>query len=126
LSAPTEAVILFAHGARAPNWARALDALAAAVRARLPNRHVACAFLELQPPTLDVALEQARAAGCAHIDVLPVFWAGGGHVLDDLPPLLDAFHARHPQVAVTLLPVLSELPGLMDFIANAVARQARR
>ncbi|HEU0201278.1 MAG TPA: CbiX/SirB N-terminal domain-containing protein [Burkholderiaceae bacterium] len=124
-AAPDHAVILFAHGARDPRWARALEALAAAVRARLPQAHVELAFLELQPPTLDAALATAAQAGATTIDVMPVFWASGGHVTHDVPPLLDAFRTAHPHVQLTLRPVLSELPGMTEFIAAAVAGFAK-
>jgi sirohydrochlorin cobaltochelatase len=120
---PVHAVILFAHGARDARWARTLEDLAAAVHARLPRARVARAFLEFQSPTLATALAEAARAGCTRIDVLPVFWASGGHVTNDVPPLLDAFRAAHPEVRLAVLPVLSELPGMMEFIAERLAAQ---
>lgn len=125
MSDPKRAVILFAHGARDARWSQTLGALAQAVQQRLPEAYVATAFLEFQPPTLMATLDQALAAGCTQIDVLPVFWASGGHVAVDVPPLVDAFVRAHPQVAVTLLPVLSELPDMIDFIADAIERLGR-
>jgi sirohydrochlorin cobaltochelatase len=121
-TAPRRALILFAHGARDARWSHTLEALQQRVQARAPAAHVALAFLEFQPPTLETALADALARGCTQIDVVPVFWASGGHVANDVPPLLAAFRAAHPQVALTLLPVLSELPGLLDFVADAVTR----
>jgi sirohydrochlorin cobaltochelatase len=116
------AFVLFAHGARDAKWAQTLHLLRDALRARRPDAHVGLAFLEFQTPTLANALDAAAAAGCRRIDVAPVFWASGGHVTNDVPPLLDAFRRAHPQVEVALLPVLSELPGMMDFIAAAIDR----
>lgn len=118
------AFILFAHGARDAKWAQTLHALRDAVCARQPQSHVGLAFLEFRTPTLGDALAEAVAAGCRRIDVAPVFWASGGHVANDVPPLLDAFRRAHPQVQLALLPVLSELPGMMDFIASALDRLA--
>lgn len=125
MSDPKRAVILFAHGARDARWSQTLGALAHAVRQRLPEAYVATAFLEFQPPTLTATLDQALAAGCTQIDVLPVFWASGGHVAADVPPLLEVFRRAHPEVDLTLLPVLSELPGMIDFIADTAARLTR-
>lgn len=119
--ATSHAVILFAHGARDARWSATLGALMHRVQARLPQSHVAQAFLEFQPPTLESALAAALRARCTRIDVQPVFWASGGHVANDVPPLLAAFRSSQPQVALTLLPVLSELPGMLDFIADQVA-----
>jgi sirohydrochlorin cobaltochelatase len=116
------AVILFAHGARDARWSATLGELRQRVQARLPEAHVGTAFLEFQPPTLDAALSEALAAGARSIDVMPVFWANGGHMASDVPPLLADLRRRHPGLEVRLLPVLSELPGMLDFIADAVAQ----
>lgn len=125
MSDSDRAVILFAHGARDARWSHTLELLADAVRRRRPAAFVAVAYLEFQPPTLADILQQARAAGCSNIDVVPVFWASGGHVASDVAPLIEAFRAAHPQVSLTLLPVLSELPGMLDFIADSAVRLTR-
>jgi sirohydrochlorin cobaltochelatase len=117
-----ESVILFAHGARDARWSVSVDTLATAIRAHAPHASVRTAFLELQWPKLPEALEAAVSEGAERIHVVPVFWAGAGHIENDLPPLLAAFAARHPEVSVRTLPVLSELPGMLDFIASAVAQ----
>jgi sirohydrochlorin cobaltochelatase len=124
MSDPGQAVILFAHGARDARWSQTLGTLARSVAQRMPDAFVATAFLEFQPPTLAETLERAVAAGCRRIAVLPVFWASGGHVASDVPPLLAAFRRAQPQVELTLLPVLSELPGMLEFIADSAARLA--
>lgn len=80
------------------------------------------AFLEFQPPTLSSALNEAIESGCVSLDIVPVFWASGGHVADDLPPMLAEFQREHPEIDLQLLPVLSELPGLLDFVAEAVTQ----
>ncbi len=117
------AIILFAHGARDARWAQTLHMLRDAVLARHPDAHVGLAFLEFQAPTLAAALAEAVAAGCRRVDVAPVFWSSGGHVANDVPPVLERFLRTHPHVELTLLPVLSELPGMMDFIAGAIVRR---
>jgi sirohydrochlorin cobaltochelatase len=119
-------VILFAHGARDARWAETLAALAQRVQQRLPQALITTAFLEFQAPTLDEALADAAAAGCTRVDLLPVFWAAGGHIVDDLPPLLTRFRVGYPQVELRVQPVLSELPGMLDFIADTTAALAMR
>lgn len=119
------AVILFAHGARDALWSATLGELQALVQARLPAARVEVAFLEFQPPTLFDAIDRAVAAGARLIDVMPVFWASGGHIATDLPPLLAGLRSRQPALQVRVLPVLSELPGMLAFIADAVAAHDR-
>jgi len=112
-------IVLFAHGSRDPQWARPLERLAQAVGARDPGAAVETAFLELMPPTLETAVARLVARGATDIAVLPVFWAAGGHVTRDLPRLLAQAEAAHPGVRLTALPVLSELPGVLDAVAQA-------
>jgi sirohydrochlorin cobaltochelatase len=119
---PARAVILFAHGARDARWSTTLGDLRQRVQALLPDAHVDIAFLELQPPALAAAIDGALAAGARSVEVVPVFWASGGHVANDVPALLAQIQESQPGVRVRLLPVLSELPGMLDFIADAVAR----
>jgi sirohydrochlorin cobaltochelatase len=116
------AVILFAHGARDARWSMTLVELQKRVQARRPGAHVGVAFLEFQPPSLAAAIASAIDSGARSIDVMPVFWANGGHMASDVPPLLADLRRRHPGLEIRLLPVLSELPGMLDFIADAATR----
>lgn len=119
------AMILFAHGARDPRWAEPLHRLADSVRAREPGLPVAIAFLELMTPTLQDAVDMLAAQGARQIDLLPVFWSGAGHVVRDLPDMLRAAQSRHPGMSVRVLPVLSDLPGVLDAVAAAAIDLAR-
>ena len=113
-------LILFAHGSRDPRWADPLEALALQARESSesePSLQVAMAFLEQQTPTLDEALD-SLAADCDAIDIFPVFWAANGHVKRDLPALVERARQRHPGVVITVLPVLSEVPGLLPHLAQ--------
>ena len=114
-----QALILFAHGARDARWSLTLGELARRVAARQPETLVLQAFLEFQPPDLAATLAEAVARGARRIELAPVFWASGGHVAADLPPLLADFRAAHPDVELAVLPVISELPGMLDFLAAA-------
>lgn len=118
----SRAIVLFAHGARDARWSETLAQLRERVCARAPETFVTIAFLELQPPTLESALTDAITRGRTRIDIVPVFWSSGGHVANDLPRIIDDFGRAHPGIELRVLPVLSELPGLLDFVADTVVR----
>ena len=92
----SRAIVLFAHGARDPRWAEPFEAVAARVRAAAPGCPVVLAFLELMAPPLGDAVERLVAAGATRVDVVPLFLGTGGHLRQDLPPLVDALRAAHP------------------------------
>jgi sirohydrochlorin cobaltochelatase len=113
------ALILFAHGARDPRWAEPLTRLAEVVHAQRPTVVVEPAFLELMQPDLPTVLDRLASDGHVRINLLPVFWSAGGHVIRDLPALMEASRLRNPGLNVAVLPVLSELPGVLDAVARA-------
>jgi len=120
-SVSRQAVIRLPLGARDARWSLTLGDLADRVAARLPEALVLPAFLEFQPPTRGQSIGVAVNAGGRRIDIAPVFWAGGGDVANDVPPLLAALRAPLAAIACQLLPVPSELPGGLDFIAGTIA-----
>jgi sirohydrochlorin cobaltochelatase len=111
-------LLLFAHGARDERWALPFEQVANAVRAARPTVAVRLAFLELMAPDIRAAAAELAAAGCNHVDVLPLFLGAGGHVRKDLPPLLDDLRARHPGVAFALHPAVGEAPALIAALAE--------
>jgi sirohydrochlorin cobaltochelatase len=114
------AIVLFAHGARDLRWAQPLERLREAIAGARPGTPVRVAFLELQAPGLAETLAELTAAGVSRIDIAPIFWSMGGHVVRDLPALVAAFAEQMPQVHVRVLPVLAELADMDRFVAQAI------
>lgn len=121
-----DVIILFAHGARDPEWARPVEAVAAKLRATYPNRLVEVSFLEFMRPTLDEAVAKAIAAKLPaqglQIHILPFFIAQGGHLRKELPEMLGALRAQYPEQIFNLLSPLGELPEVQTAMADAIAR----
>jgi sirohydrochlorin cobaltochelatase len=116
----SRAIILFAHGARDPEWARPMQRLADAVRLADHGTPVLTAFLEFMTPGLPQAAKQAIEEGATMLIVVPVFLAQGGHVRRDVPLMLDEIRAHHPQVQIELREALGEAQGVIDAMARAV------
>jgi sirohydrochlorin cobaltochelatase len=120
------ALVLFAHGARDPEWSVPFRNMQRKIAARCPAVTVELAFLELMPPALGDVLERLATAGHAHITIAPVFMAQGGHLKQDLPRLIDELRRRHPAVAFDLLPPVGKaepvLDAISDWLVNAVQR----
>ena len=116
----TTAIVLFAHGARDVRWAQPLERLREALQRTRPGARIGIAYLELQLPGLAETLAELAGAGVTQIDIAPIFWSKGGHIVRDLPALVAAFAGQAPQVRVRVLPVLAELAGMDEFVARAI------
>ena len=124
----SDAIVLLAHGARDPEWARPIEAMTARLRNLLPGSQVELAFLELMSPDLETAVTTLVARGARRVRVVPVFLAQGGHVKRELPAKLDALRAKlrslHPDLSIELEPAIGEQGEVIDAIARSVARIA--
>ena len=112
-------LLLFAHGARDPNWALPFEDVARRIRERQPGLHVELAFLEFMEPSLLVAGQRLTELGCERVDVVPLFLGAGGHVRKDLPALLQDLSARHPLVQWHLRRAIGEADRVIDAMALA-------
>jgi sirohydrochlorin cobaltochelatase len=107
------ALILFAHGARAASWAAPFERLRDLVRAQQPDVDVSLAFLELMSPRLPERVAELVAGGVTEVTVVPVFLGQGGHVLRDLPLLLDELRATYPGLTVRAVDAVGEDPDVL-------------
>lgn len=116
---PMHGILLFAHGARDPAWARPFEAIAAQMRSAHAGGPVTLAYLELMSPALGDAARDLVQAGCARITVVPLFLGAGGHVRRDLPALLAAVRAAHPGVQIEATPAIGEVDSVVAALAGA-------
>jgi sirohydrochlorin cobaltochelatase len=113
-------LVLFAHGARDPEWARPFEAIRERIRAQRPEYPIALAYLEMMSPTLEEAIAAVAEAGASSITVFPLFMAQGGHLKQDLPRILDAVRASRPHIPICLETAIGDVPELLDAIAGWV------
>jgi sirohydrochlorin cobaltochelatase len=111
------ALILFAHGARAASWALPFQRLRELTARQKPEVAVSLAFLELMTPSLPDEVEVLVARGVREITVVPVFLGQGGHLLRDLPALLEKLRAAHPEVRLSSVPAVGEDPNVLAAMA---------
>jgi sirohydrochlorin cobaltochelatase len=123
----TRALVLFAHGARDPRWAAPFERLQAILQARLPDVSVHLAFLELMAPRLPELAQELEDRGHTELTVVPVFFGQGGHVLRDLPQLVEEMRRRHADMTIKVADAVGEsdsvLQAIADYCQAALARQ---
>lgn len=111
-------IVLFAHGARDPEWALPVQRLAGLVAARDAGARVETAFLEHMTPPLEQAVDKLLRDGIHDITVVPVFIAQGGHLKQDLPRIVAAIRDSRPQLAIRLAPPMGESTAVLEAMAE--------
>ena len=111
------ALILFAHGARAASWAAPFQRLRELTAGQRPDVAVSLAFLELMTPSLPEEAALLAARGVREITIVPIFLGQGGHLLRDLPRLVEALRAAHPEVSFSTVPAVGEDPDVLAAMA---------
>ena len=120
----TTAIILFAHGARDPEWANPLRRVQAAISQRAGDVAVELAFLEWMAPTLPDCVAALVAGGVSNILVLPMFIAQGGHLKRDVPEIIDRLRSTHPEVRFSLAGAIGENEVVVQAMAEAALQAA--
>lgn len=120
----TQAIILFAHGARDPEWAAPFNIIKRQLQAARPDARVELAFQDFMTPTLEVAVAQVVGQGAQRIVLVPLFMAQGGHLKQDLPRMVATIRERHPQLDVAVTSAIGDVPEILQAITDWVARAA--
>jgi sirohydrochlorin cobaltochelatase len=111
------ALVLFAHGARAASWAAPFERLRDLTARERPDCAVSLAFLELMTPSLPDEVAALVARGVRDVAIVPIFLGQGGHLLRDLPQLVEGLRAAHPEVRFSTVPAVGEDPGVLAAMA---------
>ncbi len=120
----TTALILFAHGARDPEWANPMRRVQAVVRQRVAEIPVELAFLEFMAPTLPECAAALIAAGAKKVVVMPMFIARGGHLKNEVPTMIDALRSAYPEVEFSLGGAIGENDIVIQAMADAALKSA--
>jgi len=113
-------LLVAAHGSRRAASNEEVRAVVERLRAEQSDQFasVETAFLELAEPTIQDGLARLARRGARRIVVLPYFLAAGSHVSQDIPEILDAFAAGHPEVQLARKTHLGSSEGMARLILD--------
>jgi len=114
------AVLLVDHGSQRREANAVLEELAGQLRAKLPDRIVAFAHLELAEPTVAQGIAACVAGGATEIVIHPYFLAPGRHSTEDIPRLAHAALAGHPGVKLHMTSALGMHEKLLEVVLERV------
>ncbi|WP_255219245.1 sirohydrochlorin chelatase [Nocardia tenerifensis] len=114
------ALIAVAHGSRDPRSAATVAAVVADIAAARPGVDVRLAFLDLNAPSVEQVVDAVARQGHSHAVVVPLLLGSAFHARVDLPGMLAAAQARHPQLRLTQAEVLGPDGRLIDAVWDRV------
>jgi sirohydrochlorin cobaltochelatase len=117
-----QAIVLFAHGARDPEWAVPFIIIKRQLQVARPDAQVELAFQDFMTPTLEAAVAQCAAGGAQRVVLVPLFMAQGGHLKQDLPLLVGKIREQHPQLELRVMPAIGDAPEILQAITDWVLR----
>ncbi|MCK0769894.1 sirohydrochlorin chelatase [Chromohalobacter canadensis] len=115
----SHALILLAHGSSDARWRAPFETLEHDLRARLETPAV-IAYMELSEPSLETRVAELYDQGHRRLDILPLFFAAGRHLRQDVPAQLEALREQYPQAALTLLDPVGQHPAFVEALAGIV------
>lgn len=124
--ANNDAIVLFAHGARDPQWAEPFQKVQRLLRDKLPGTAIELAFLEIMQPNLSDTIKLLVENGQLKITIAPLFMAQGGHLKHDLPLLLESIREQNPLAEIRVLPAIGEVEEILALIAEWVAHACQQ
>lgn len=113
-----QAIILFAHGSRNPQWREPFEAIAAQVRANAPEVRVELAFLELMSPSVDEAVRDCADSGIERIRIVPLFFGVGKHIAEDLQALVADTQQAHPHLNIQVVEAVGQSKAVRQAMAD--------
>ena len=119
------AVVLLGHGSRDPRWPVPILKLKSLLESDHPALFVEVAWMEFAEPTLEQAIETLKARKApTQVVIHPVFISAGGHVSHDIPALVSAARAAHPDLTLELKGPLGELEAVLHAMKTEILTQA--
>ena len=114
-----KALILFAHGARDPEWANPMRRAQVVIQSHMANVPVELSFLEFMAPTLPECAARLIEQGAEEIVILPMFIARGGHLKNEVPAMLAVLRSTFPTVEFSLCGAIGENEIVIQAMATA-------
>src|ERR1700678_298613 len=100
--------VLMAHGSKNSSWLRPFQQLALNLKKDPGDDRVHLCFMELASPTLEEIVEKLVHQGTRHVRLLPLFFARGSHLRQDVPEQLTQLKRQFPELVIDLLPPIGE------------------
>lgn len=115
------AYLFIAHGSREVSAAEGFDILLRGLRKSLPGVRVAGAYLTLNKPSIEDAVEAEIDSGVESFIVVPLFFFEGSHIKNDIPKILADLKLKHDFLDFQVAPPLASIEGFAEWVLEKTA-----
>ena len=115
-----DGVLLLAHGSRAKETARTMEAIAEQTRRILPGKLIQTAYMQFGEINIEKGLSMLMEQGVTHIKIVPYFLFDGIHIKEDIPCELEQFRQKYPHMELTMGKTLGTDERLAQIIAEQI------
>lgn len=120
-----KATILLAHGSSDNKWCAPFFELEKSLLQSISNTHnVKLAFMELSNPSIDQAIEELSVKGCKNIEILPLFFAAGRHLREDVPKMLakieQTYKEQNTPLTLELKTPIGQSQAMIDALKKTI------
>jgi len=122
------ALLLVAHGSRRQQSNDEITALADKLRDSCHEdfKIVYPGFLELATPSIPEGIESCINDGASQVTILPYFLNSGRHVVEDVPDIVAAAKARHPDVNIIVAPHIGASSLMVELLVESAKSASSR
>lgn len=118
------ALLVMVHGSPRPAANQDVFAVADLIREQALFEFVEVCFMELNEPSIPVAINHCVRGGATRVIGVPYFLHAGNHVTADLVQLLEQAQAQYPEVEFLMGDYLGNQPQIDDVIRARIAEAA--
>jgi sirohydrochlorin cobaltochelatase len=115
-----KALILLVHGSRDPKWLEPFESIASDVSKKSADTQIAIASLQYSQPDLKQSITALAEKGTKSIRVLPFFISTKGHVLKDVPPVIEEVKKSFPNLEIKVLDAIGEMPEIQTAFRECI------
>ena len=94
-------IMICGHGSRNQNAMREFSSIASRLDKEYGDTPVEYGYLEFADPVISVGLDKLRDQGVTNCLAVPGMLFAAGHAKDDIPCVLNAYGAKHPEMKIT-------------------------
>lgn len=118
------AVVVIGHGSKLAGSDDAMGRTVDSLRRKEPDTLVQIAFLEIQSPTIQEAIELVLRHGAEEVVLVPYFVQTGRHVTQDIPKIASEAQAKYPKKKFRLARYLGFDERIVSVVRDRI-REAR-